>query len=315
VAAALLVHLAGGCYRPSIVDGSDGGGLLCAVDPDPCPDGFSCVLGRCWRGQWDAGMTAIGAAGPDVSESVDLPRDESAELAPSGGACVPNTTPPVTDCHPQSGLACDPVCQTGCCAGQKCSTVSQSGVVNSLVGKLGCVPFDKRRAAGEPCSPMNLDSGDRSDDCLPGLVCIVGDFIPLCFPLCRRDDDCPEGGVCEERATDPTQGFLASVCSLPRATCNPIAMTGCSAGRSCYLTGFDPVAGDTTICDIVGSDRTNGACAASHECIPGYTCPTVGPGALHCRRLCARGVGSQGCPAGPSPETCLEYGQLYGYCN
>jgi len=315
VAIGFLVHLVAGCYRPSIVDGSDGGGLLCAVEPDLCPEGFSCVLGRCWRGQWDAGTTPNGGTAPDVGDSADLNPDGSAELAPPGGACVPDTTLPVTGCHPQTGLACDPVCQTGCCAGQKCSTVSPSGVLSTLVGKLGCVPFDKRRAAGEPCSPKYLDSGERSDDCLAGLVCIMGDVIPLCFPLCRRDDDCPGGSVCEVRATEPTRGFLASVCSLPRATCDPIALTGCLAGRTCYLTGLDPVAGDTTICDIVGSDRTNGACAASHECLPGYTCPTVGPGAMHCRRICARGTGSQGCSAGAGPETCLDYGQLYGYCN
>ena len=308
-----------GCYKPSIVNG-----LTCADGPEPCPDGFTCLTGRCYRRTTVQENDAAVGPGPDGNDAVAAPAGADADAAgddasdggvdEGDGSCTPNTAPIIAGCQSHPELACDPVCQTGCCANQKCTALNQPGPPLTLDAQLGCVAASEmRRGLYEPCNPRNVGGPDRSDDCLPGLVCITGNSLRLCFQLCVTSSDC-DGGTCEKRGLDdPSNGLEASVCSLPPRQCDPLDPAGpdtaCGSGRTCYLVNSDEAAGDTTICDI-SSSGANGSCNAPRDCLPTSTCPTHGPGAYHCQRVCGIAPGSTPC----SPDTMCQPGKEYAYC-
>ena len=208
-----------GCYKPSIVDN----GLLCASAPEPCPDGFTCLGGHCLRQLADPATDAAIDSGPDGHDAVAEPAAEDGDAAGDGGAdgvgegdgsCTPNSTPITPDCPPHPGLACDPVCQTGCCPNQKCTALNLPGsTTTTLDAKLGCVASEMKHGLYEACNLSNAGGPDRSDDCLPGLVCIAGNSLSLCFKLCVTSSDCARFSQkyqCQAPTTGPT--VPASIC-------------------------------------------------------------------------------------------------------
>lgn len=236
----------------------------------------------------------------------------------AGGADACELSLPVSGCTQKLELLCDPVCQSGCCPEQKCTVLNQkSASISSRVGPFGCAPTGTRSQLGETCTPSHAGTTARSDDCLPGLICMDGDQqSSFCFKLCRGPEDCDSGAKCEERLIDLTSTATAFVCSLPNAGCDPTMQPSgiCPAKRTCYLVSSDLVAGDTTVCDISSGDHTNGECKASRDCLSGYTCPTQGPGASTCRQVCSLVPGGTTCVSASTP-TCLPIGKDYSYCN
>ncbi len=259
-----------GCYHPDIADY----GFSCG-DNESCPDGFSCVRGLCHK-------NGVDAAPP---------------------ACTPQAGVP--GCIPDRSLPCDPVCQTGCCADQKCTALNTS--TNPPIAALGCVATNNPTGTlYNPCQIAGAQTPQRTDNCVPGLVGITG-ANSYCLMLCRTDSDCRSGIHCEQRLLEKN-GTVASVCGLPPSNCDPTMLTGCPAGRTCYLE--TPAAtGDTTICEISSNEGTNSACQYSRDCLPRYTCPDVGPGAGTCLPVCANATGR--CP---TATTCQDFGQQYDYC-
>ncbi len=268
-----------GCYKPNIADY----GFRCGSN-DECPDGFSCAVGLCHKVGVDAGP----------------------------GACTPLTG--VQGCTPDPSLPCDPVCQTGCCANQKCTALNSGK--NPPTAALGCVPAPTNPARGfnAQCDVMGAGTPDRTDDCVPGLIGIFGNGPSYCLQLCRTDKDCSTGIHCEKRVIDSTGTFMASVCGLPNAHCDPTSATnsGCGPNRTCYLVTPDATAGDTTICEILsGSGLRNSSCQYSRDCLPNFTCADVGPGAGTCLPVCANAATTGQCPTATS---CQDFGQTYDYC-
>lgn len=272
---------ASGCFKPSIADG----GYLCGIG-DSCPEGFSCFSNRCYRSAPDA--APVDQGNPDT--------------------CVPRQA--LAGCTLQSELICDPVCQTGCCTNQKCTALNTG---TGGIAALGCSPLTSVHLLGEPCDATNAGTPQRSDNCLAGLVCIDGNVGGTCLKLCRVDADCDTGTTCERRRVESSQPLFASVCGLPNTICNPTgtATLGCPANRVCYLEGTS-ASGDRTVCDISsGGGLINSSCTYSRDCIPGATCPKVGPGVSRCEVVCAHNGAPANCPSGTS---CQMFGSTYDYC-
>jgi hypothetical protein len=302
-----------GCYRPSIKEG----GLGCATTGPECPDGYTCHDGRCYSQNpadagaehaSEAGVDAIDAAASDQGQ-IDGPSTETDSS--DAEACVARQAP--AGCSPTAAATCDPVCQTGCCTTEKCTALN-SGATGSTAASLGCSKHPWVRGLGEPCDVGNAGTPDRYDNCLPGLICVEGNADAICLQICRGDGDCAGGARCEARPIEPASMFSASVCGLPNTPCTPAgtAVSGCPALRTCYLVSSDKSAGDRTTCDISSGDGGNrSSCVYPFECLPGWTCPTTGPGAGRCQTVCSHGPSAAACPRG---LTCQTAGKDYDIC-
>jgi hypothetical protein len=308
------VPAASGCYNPSIYNGLDGGficGLLGA-----CPEGFSCVSNHCHRAGGDGGT-------PSVDMKPDTPIDtfvDMVSVVPDGSigpevpACTPRTG--ITGCTPDSTPGCDPVCQTGCCTTEKCTTLN-AGMEPNAVGQLGCIPNVPARALGETCDHTSAGTVKRSDNCSPGLICVDGNSASVCLKLCRTDADCGVGtnSKCETRPIEvPTGSFKAKVCGLPPTPCDPTLGlgSGCPPARVCYLVTSDKAAGDTTICEFTSGEIRNMACTYSRECLAGSTCATAGMGAGYCRPVCSHAATPPNICPGIS--MCQTDGKVFDHC-
>jgi len=284
VAALGATALAGaGCYSPSVVDGK----LLCGPS-NACPDDFSCVDGRCWRGgvmTVDSGSTDDGP--PPLDLACQLPR------------CTPSA--------PVAG-ACDPACQSGCACGEKCTIDS--------TGAAACVKVTDLKQPFEACDiEVVAGSTIRRDNCAAGSICLNPDPISTasawCFALCASDNDCAAiNSSCVHRPIGSTAAGapVAQVCDVPFAVCDPIMNTGCTGSKKfCYLASPDLAGNSRTVCDFTtGSSGPGESCGWSRDCFPGLVCP---PGVGRCVAPCING--SNTCTVG----TCQPYGATYGYCN
>ena len=312
--AALAAACASACYRPSISEG----GLACASKTPYCPDGFSCISGHCFS-MTDALAEKATDAGADHKDAsadaaeVTLPPDAAPDGTgdADGNACVPRQAP--SGCVPRSDLDCDPVCQTGCCTSEKCTALN-TAASGSSVAALACEKGQWLRDVGETCDVLNAGTAKRTDNCLPGLLCVEGNADAICMKLCRGDADCAAGVSCESRRIEPTSAYSTTVCGLPAATCNPLsgAVSQCQGARTCYLiTGAG--AADRTVCDISSGDSTNGAsCKLPSDCLPGWTCPLSGDGASRCQPVCSHdSTPPNACPRG---LTCRTGSGTYDIC-
>ena len=166
------------------------------------------------------------------------------------------------------------------------------------------------------CDVTEAGTPNRTDDCVPGLIGIVGNVGSYCLHLCRTENDCAPGLHCEQRLIEGDNGhFAAFVCGLPSnpTPCDPLSDTnsGCPANRPCYLVTPNAAAGDTTICEISSGGKHNVSCQYSRECLPKYTCADVGPGAGVCLPVCANAASTTQCP---TATTCQNFGKEYDYC-
>ena len=304
------IPVVSGCYNPSIYDGLDGG-FICG-QRGACPEGFSCVLNHCRRASGDGGTSSVDMK-PDtpIDTLADMPTDvpDASEVP----ICTQRTA--IAGCTPEAG-ACDPVCQTGCCTTEKCTTLN-AGIEPSAVGQLGCIPNIPARALGETCDHLNVGTVKRSDNCAPGLICVDGNSASVCLKLCRADTDCGVGtnNKCEKRPIEvPPGSFKAKVCGLPPTPCDPTLGqgSGCPPARVCYLVTPDKTAGDTTVCEFTsGESRPSTACTYSRECFQGSTCAPVGAG--YCRPVCSHAATPPN--VCPGITMCQTNGKVFDYCN
>lgn len=126
---------------------------------------------------------------------------------------------------------CDPIVQTGCAAGEKCSVIlpPESSTAD---GVTECLP-DGSIGAGEPCELVTREDGSRIDECAAPLVCGPE---RVCTPACQFG----VRGSCGDEATciavnhyfeDVTAGRVG-MC-VPQ--CDPVdAGATCPDGRGCY---------------------------------------------------------------------------------
>ena len=264
---ALLVAtgLAAGCFNTNNVQS---GGLKCAPG-GVCPDEFSCRADNlCYRNGTDG-----------------------------GNACTPPATLP-------SGDLCDPVCQSGCPANQRCQ---------ELLDQFGNYSFGCQ--APPTGTPLDIFKPcDSSNDlCKPGLLCVEPPLqstgcVSQCYRTCRQNSDCPADSLCVLSIGIGVQRSI-SICAPPAVACNPVLQTGCSSsltGSTCYV--FSKELPDETMCDCTGTLAAGATCTDLHSCVAGYECV-----AGKCQKVCLLQTGGLACSAG---QTCasLNSSTKYGTC-
>jgi hypothetical protein len=181
---------------------------------------------------------------------------------------------------------CQPVAQTGCGPGEKCTAQKVgASVVYVCVGDSNMFdPFGS-------CMPM-LSSGD--DGCPAGYACLGTETFGACVPLCLSDADCT-GGVCVPDPIDFVQ-HCANDCSPFEPSCpTPLQCRRQDDRYACVFARDEDsgVAGDP--CEVTD----DAGCATGFACFPGALVPDCTNNGC-CTTLCDL-TGPDPCPA---PSLC-----------
>lgn len=150
------------------------------------------------------------------------------------------------DDGPDAQVACNPVAQTGCADGEKCTWVTVDD--DPVLGKTDCVPLAETPVEiGGTCDPGTPGEETGFDNCVAGAYCEG----LVCTEVCSNNpDSCGETEICVsyfELFDDVSEDIGAGLCN---PTCNPVpqlAPTGgmgtrnpdymdCPEGEACYLT-------------------------------------------------------------------------------
>lgn len=227
----------------------------CTLDGE-CPGGHVCRSGACERAD-----TIVDAGPSDASR--------------------PNDT----------GLACDPVAETGCSGGERCSVGT---------GSPACVSATGSGILGDACS------GDV--DCGAGLSCQGA----RCVRVCRVGDSaiCGSDSTCSYDSVHG-QVFLSSTNGIGLCTqdCDLLTDARCLGGGSCAL-GTDPMGHDFTWCRDVGSVANGQACTQQFDCAAGLYCYVDG----FCRPFCDPANAAATCSTTCDPATHLAAHAQVGAC-
>jgi hypothetical protein len=142
-----------------------------------------------------------------------------------------------------AAAACNPVAQTGCADGEKCSWVFIDSTVQPALGEIKCVP-DGAGALGAACMYGADGEGSGYDDCAAGGICISGACESSCTTSpdsCDASHSCQvyDGifpdmsgfGACDPLCNPVTQEELTD--PTPTAVCGGTGV-GIAATRGCY---------------------------------------------------------------------------------
>lgn len=210
-------------------------------------------------------------------------------------ACGGGSSPPkLLDSGVEVPVACDPIAQTGCTTGQKCTWIidvdADAAAGTDPVGHSGCAPAGTT-ALGAACADATAAAGG-SDTCVAGDLCISGKCKAICDPqlasgsaagACDVDHACAAysgvftsgtaaaAGVCEPGCDPLTQRLLvggAEQCGAANPTQPDVACTPASSFTSflCAPSGDDVYARTeraAALTDSQGNVYSNG-------CSPGY---------------------------------------------
>jgi len=192
---------------------------------------------------------------------------------------------------------CDRADKSSCGPNEVCDLVFRVAAGSQNIEPYtGCVPSERERALGDPCSPDPttgvpislpglLDTVYR-DPCGPGLICAPNRAVRgagSCQPVCAT------GGLNDVSAAVPCKG-TNEVCL--RATsfseycrkadsCDPSKQTGCKPGEGCYLRWTDDVRGLVALCSATPVTPAKegtaglGMCGSLSVCRAGSVC--LGP--------------------------------------
>ena len=159
---------------------------------------------------------------------------------------------------------CDRADKAGCGPNQVCDLVYRVAPGGEgIEAYTGCVPSERERAQGDPCSPDPttgvpvslpglLDTVFR-DPCGPGLICAPNRAVRgagSCQPVCAS------GALRDVSAAVPCKGAnevclratsVSEYCRKADA-CDPTKQTGCKPGEGCYLRWTDDLKGLVSLC-------------------------------------------------------------------
>lgn len=197
---------------------------------------------------------------------------------------------------------CDPLANTGCGSGMKCTALQQSDKTLAL----GCDKVGDK-SEGKACTQTMSDGFQTADDCDEGLACFnIGDGAgATCHKFCAygsSNPGCPDGELCSAKISGLPDGlaFCRQV-----TTCSPLEQTGCASGQACYFASVSPTGG---VCSKEGDKNPGDGCSSANECKSGGTCVSG-----KCAAFCStESGGTPGCTGG---ETCTGFGVAdLGYC-
>ena len=202
---------------------------------------------------------------------------------------------------------CDPITQTGCSTGERCTWVQQT----QSVGFVGCQP-NGTVPAGGAC--MFGSAFPKTDNCEAGYACPGGTCEALCDP--NGSDSCGSNGTCTSYDAFYQVGNSPAEAGMCSPNCNPVVDNSfgsgadsippgsglCGSNQGCYggFSQTDPTTFscapelNTTVIHRTTCDMTNG-CAPdttsvySNGCAQGYAAgyyPTTGATTVVCLAYC-----------------------------
>ena len=186
--AVFVVGLVAACYNPKLTSGS----LTCSKTGKPCPDGFHCAAGHCYKdGDSPPAVSDLGmhAALPDFA-SPAAP-DLAAPPKMKGDSCGPALA-----CA--QGLNCvDGVCCTSPCTGS-CEACDVTGSVGD------CVPVTGPPHGNHPaCNGKDATCGGSCDG--TNRACAYPSVSQICGAAC--DGHCDGSGSCSTAGGSCPNGF------------------------------------------------------------------------------------------------------------
>ena len=203
----MVASLFGAC-TPDLTEGHF------ACEDGRCPSGWFCRAdNRCYSTPVGGADAGGGDAGPFDGGGIDSGAHDGGTTDAGGPG---DSGPPV------DGGPCDPVMQTGCDEGDRCTLVSEGTTLVPTCAGAGTIPLL------EPCT---APPESTPDDCVEGLLCVSGTCRPLCNPM--SSSSCATGFVCGLYS-----GFPEDV-GLCDATCDPVRQTRDHDGAA--ACGSDPV--------------------------------------------------------------------------
>jgi hypothetical protein len=201
-----------------------------------------------------------------------------------------------------AGAVCDPVAQTGCPAGDKCSIPPV------------CIPAGSI-GDGQLCATAGVD------DCALPDLCVGDGTAHLCRQACNVGTDCHQPAASAGATAEPNNlgrclisigGTTSKVCTF---ACNPVTAAGpagCPTGYVCeyFQTTAVPEATD---CEPAGTAGENADCTTA-ACGGGLVCVSTGT-TERCRQVCRTGDNADCAVAG---DTCVMptgvTGPMFGFC-
>lgn len=250
---------------------------------DRYPDRPFCDLYGTYEASGHVGRTCI--PNPlDASVDTDAAVDIDSGTPPADGGVdaamgTPDASGPPDAGGPPDAMPgpCDPVTQTGCVTGQKCTYIQ--GTSNHT----GCAT-DGTTPIGGSCTSAGVD------DCVGGSYCQGGECVAICS---TSPDTCGSSAQCQLYANTFDDRTNVGLCV---SVCNPLDVTSCGSGEMCALV----ISSGIATCQPVGGTSTSGAsnCAANpgtqgcdcmylNACNPGYGCLLVNDPSNPTGNVCA----------------------------
>lgn len=217
--------------------------------------------------------------------------------APDAGAVDAGSSDTGADAPP---ALCDPVAQTGCAPGEKCTAVLISD--SPQVWQTRCAPAGTVPAGGACTAGVGVG---EPDDCVAGTFCLDNSCELIC-----DSNAAPAGcncvafaGLFEDR-TDV--GVCQPVCS--------VLAQNCPAAQACYLF----VGTGEEICATPSGTKVQGEdCMFINDCSPGYGCTLINDADNPTGNVCAffcdpTESGGPSCADGPGAVfTCVRINEFY----
>src|SRR5512140_242706 len=151
-------------------------------------------------------------------------------------------------------MACDPVAQSGCMAGEKCTWVVDvdGTATTNEIGHIGCAPAGAT-LDGAACADATMAVNGGADSCVAGELCISRKCKPICDPQLvdgAAKGACPTNYACSIYAGvfESSGPPVAGVCE---PTCDPLTQA-----LNVGTTG-------TAACGSLDATKPSGTCVAS----------------------------------------------------